>query len=685
MENPLLSSSLLPSFSSILPEHIEPALKHVIAQNRNDLNELLKNEGHFTWDNLMEPMEIIGDRISKMWSPVSHLHGVAETEELRAAYKACLPILSDYQTELMQNEAFYKAVQSIADSEEYTKLNQAQRKVIDNELRDFKLAGVNLPPAEKARFGEIQKKLSELTTQFAEHLLDATNAWTLHVTDPNALKGLSDELLTMAQQNAQQHDQSGWVFTLEYPCYSTFMKYSENRELRWLMYEAYVTRASDQGPNAGRFDNTAIMDEILKTRHELANLLGFKNFAEYSLATKMADTPDLVLGFLNDLVVKSKAFGEEEIEEIYRYAKEHDGLTQVETWDLPYYTEKLRHTKYALSQEDLRPYFPANKVMEGMFAVVNKLYGLKIIERKEVDTWYPQVQFFEVYNEENNLRGYFYTDLYARPHKREGAWMDDCRGRRRLKDGSIQYPVAFLTCNFNRPLGNKPALLTHEEVLTLFHEFGHCLHHILTQVDYLDVSGINGVAWDAVEFPSQFFEFWCWDKDALELISGHYETGEPMPDIFYNKLIAAKNFQPGMHMLRQLEFSIFDFRIHLEYDPKLGGRVQAILDDVRKNVAVVKASSFNRFQHSFSHIFAGGYAAGYYSYKWAEVLSSDAFSKFEERGVFDQKTGREFLHNILEQGGTREPMELFIAFRGRKPSIEPLLRHNGLLSIEDNK
>lgn len=685
MENPLLSPSLLPSFSHILPEHIEPALKQVISQNRAQLNEMLSQSGPFTWDNLMAPFEEMNDKLAKMWSPVSHMHAVVETEGLRAAYKACLPFLTEYHTELMQNERLYKAIQSIADSPEYAKLNQAQRKIIDNELRDFRLAGVNLSPADKVKFGELQKQLSQLSTQFSEHLLDATHAWTLHVTDKSSLKGLSDEVLAAAEQAAQQAGKSGWVFTLEYPVYAALMKYLENRELRKSMYEAYVTRASDQGPFAGRWDNSSLIDAILKVRHEMANLLGFKNFAEYSLATKMAHTPQQVMGFLNDLVAKSKSFGEQEIQALYDFAKQRDGITDIAAWDLPFYTERMREVKYALSQEDLRPYFPINKVLPGMFAIVNKLYGLRIVERKDVDTWYPQVQFFEIYDEKNNLRGFFYTDLYARPHKRDGAWMDDCRMRRRLADESIQYPVAFLTCNFNRPVGSKPALLTHEEVLTLFHEFGHCLHHLLTLVDYAGVSGINGVAWDAVEFPSQFFEFWCWDKEALKLISGQYETGEPLPDALYNKLIAARDFQAGMHMLRQLEFAIFDFRVHLEYDPEQSSQVQKILNDVRSQVAVVKTPSFNRFQQSFSHIFAGGYAAGYYSYKWAEVLSSDGFSKFEEKGVFDKTTGREFLHHILEQGGTREPMDLFIAFRGREPMIDPLLRHSGLIVSKEKK
>lgn len=679
MENPLLSPSLLPSFSSILPEHIEPALTQVIAQNRAQLSAILA-DGPFTWDNLMIPLDDMGDRLSKMWAPVSHMHAVVENEGIRAAYNICLPILTEYHTELMQNETLYRAIQSLADSPEFAKLNSAQRKVITNELRDFKLSGVSLPTADKVRFGELQKQLSVLTTHFGENLLDATHAWRLHITDENSLKGLTEDTIKVAAQAAQQHGEAGWIFPLDYPVYASIMKYLENRELRWLMYEAYTTRASDEGPHAKRWDNTQIMEDILKTRHELANLLGFANFAEYSLATKMADTPELVLGFLHDLVTRSKSYGEQEIQELTEFAKQTDGLESLEAWDLAYYTEKLRQTKYSLSQEDLRPYFPVNKVLAGMFEVMNKLFGIKIIEKHEVDTWHPQVQFFEVYDEKNALRGYFYIDLFTRSHKRDGAWMDDCRVRRRLSDGTIQYPVAFLTCNFNRPLENRPALLTHDEVLTLFHEFGHTLHHILTQVNYPSVAGINGVAWDAVEFPSQFFEFWCWDKEATALMSGHYETGAPLPDVLFNKMLAAKNFQSGMHMLRQLEFSLFDFRVHLEYNPTLGGRVQTILDEVRREVSVIKSPTFNRFQHSFTHVFAGGYAAGYYSYKWAEVLSSDAFAKFEENGIFDRATGQQFMQTILEKGGTREPMELFVEFRGRKPTIDALLRHSGLLN-----
>ncbi|HLB58266.1 MAG TPA: M3 family metallopeptidase, partial [Gammaproteobacteria bacterium] len=547
-----------------------------------------------------------------------------------------------------------------------------------NERRDFQLAGVDLPTTEKARLGELQKQLSKLSTKFSENVLDATHAWTLHVTDPDALRGLPEQTLKIAAQTAEERGFQGWILTLDYPIYSTVMKYLDNRELRWLMYEAYVTRASDQGPNAGRFDNTKVMEDIMRTRREIAQLLKFNNFADYSLATKMASSSERVLTFLTNLVEKSKPTAKQEMNELQDFAKSTDNIEQLEAWDLAYYTEKLREKNYALSQEDLRPYFPINKVLPGMFAVINKLYGLKIVERYGVDTWHPHVQFFEVYDEHDQLRGSFYTDLYARPHKRDGAWMDDCRGRRQLADGSIQLPIAFLTCNFTHPINNKPTLLTHEDVQTLFHEFGHCLHHIVTKMDYAPIAGINGVAWDAVEFPSQFFEFWCFEKEALALFSAHVETGESLPDTLYNKLTAAKNFQPGMHMLRQLEFALFDFRLHVDYQSVNSPQVQLILDDVRQCVSVIPTPRFNRFQHSFSHIFAGGYAAGYYSYKWAEVLSSDAFSLFEEKGIFDRATGQRFLETILEQGGVREPMELFIAFRGREPTIDALLRYNGL-------
>jgi oligopeptidase A len=577
----------------------------------------------------------------------------------------------------MQNETLYHTIQKIAESPEYQTLSLAEKKLIDNSLRDFRLTGVHLPAADKARLGELQKKLNHLSTKFSENLLDATHAWDLHMTDPSMLMGLPPQIIQMAEQNAKQRNLEGYVFTLDHATYSVVMKNLHHREFRWLMYQAYVTRASDQGPNAGRFDNTSIMNEILKERNEFANILGFNNYVEYSLTTKMAESPELVLNFLNDLVLRSKNASLKEIEELQDFAKNIDAISPLEAWDVAYYSEKLREAKFAYSEEDIRPYFPINKVLSGMFTVVNKLYGLTIKERTDVDIWHPGVQFFEVYDRNQQLRGYFYTDLYARPHKREGAWMDECRGRRQLSDGSIQLPIAFLTCNFSRPLDDKPALLMFDDVVTLFHEFGHCLHHMMTQVDRAAVAGINGVPWDAVEFPSQFFEFWCYEKEVLNFISSHFETGETLPDAMYQKIQAAKNFHAGLQMLLQLEFALFDFRIHLEYQPGIKNFIQHTLNDVRANVSVYKTPVFNRFQHSFSHIFSGGYAAGYYSYKWAEVLSADAFSKFEEKGIFDVTTGQEFLH-ILESGGVKNPMDLYVEFRGRKPTVDALLKYSGL-------
>lgn len=677
MENPLLSIKTLPNFSSILPEHIEPAVKEMINRNRSWLNEILNQSQSFEWDNLFSSLEEMHDQLSKMWSPVSHLHAVAETEELRNIYNICLPLLTEYHTETLQNETLFKAIKSFSDSH-YDQLHYDQKKLLDNELRDFKLAGVHLPPVEKARYAELQKQLCSLTTQFGENLLDATQGWSLHITDPNAIKGIPSIGLELAEQNAKNQGKKGWIFTLDYPSYSIVMKYMANRELRWLMYEAYSTRASDQGPNAGKWDNTQIMNQIVSTRHELAQILGFKNYAEYSLATKMAKNPDQVLQFLYDLVKQAKSTAEQEIQELTQFAKELDRIDHLEAWDLAYYSEKMREKQFTISQEELRPYFPIDKVLVGMFTVVNKLFGITINENKNIDTWHPQVQYFEIFDKQGKMQGSFYTDLYARLHKREGAWMDECRVHRQLPNGELQLPVAFLTCNFTRPFGNKPAYLTHDEVLTLFHEFGHCLHHLLTHVKYASISGINGVPWDAVEFPSQFLEFWCWEKETLALISSHETTGEPLPDALFTKLNAIKNFQSGLQMLRQLEFALFDFRLHLEFDTTKGAQIQKILDDVRKQVSVVPTPTFNRFQHSFSHVFSGSYAAGYYSYKWAEVLSSDAYSLFEEKGIFNKEVGESFKKNILEQGGSRDPMELFVAFRGREPKIDALLRHSGL-------
>jgi len=678
MSNPLLELDGLPPFSQIKPEHIEPAIEALIAEGRKAVTDLLAATDQYTWDNLVQPLEETEDRLGRAWSPVSHMNSVVNSDELREAYNACLAKLSEYGTEMGQHEGLCAAFKQIKEGPDYDSLDVAQKKIIDNALRDFRLSGIDLPADKKTRYKEIQQELSALTSKFGENLLDATNAWKIQITDEARLQGLPESALGMAKQIAQREELEGWVFNLEFPSYLPVMTYADDRELRREVYTAFVTRASDEGPHAGQWDNSPLMEQILALRHEKSQMLGFANYAEYSLATKMAQDTDQVLSFLTDLAERALPIARQELDEVRSYAKELDGLAVLESWDVTYYSEKLQQHKYAISQEELKPYFPEDKVLSGMFAVVERLYGMKISERQGVDAWHEDVRFFDIHDDKGELRGSFYFDLYARPNKRGGAWMDDCIGRM-VTDGKVQTPVAYLTCNFSSPIGDDPALFTHDEVLTMFHEFGHGLHHMLTQVDYLSVAGISGVAWDAVELPSQFMENWCWQKEALDVIAGHFKTNEPLPDELFDKMIAAKNFQSAMQMVRQLEFSLFDFRLHLEYAPAHGGRVYDILEEVRSQVAVMRPPSFNRFPHSFSHIFAGGYAAGYYSYKWAEVLSADAFAAFEENGIFDRETGLRFLSAVLEQGGSREPMDLFVEFRGREPSIDALLRHSGLL------
>ncbi len=678
MTNPLLENNALPAFSEIKPEYVEPALNLVLEQAKQTVEALLTNQQQPTWQSLVLPMEALDASIDKVWSPVSHLNSVMNSDGLRVAYNACLPKLSQFGTELGQNEDLYKAYNALANSPEYERLDVAQKKVIDNGLRDFRLSGVELSQAERDKFKQISQKLTELTAKFEENLMDATHAWKKHITDEALLSGLPNSTKAMAAQFAQRDKLDGWLFTLDFPSYMPVMSYADDRDFREEMYTAFATKASDQGPHAGQWDNTQIMADILKLRHELAQLIGFENHAERSLATKMAQSPQQVLDFLSDLATRSKSIAEQEFAELKAYAhQQNPDINELEAWDVTYFAEKLRQQRYSISQEELKPYFPENKVVSGLFAVVNRLYGLDIKERKDIDVWHNDVRFFDIFDGNGELRGQFYLDLYARNHKRGGAWMDECHVRRQTEEG-IQTPVAFLTCNFSEPVGDKPALFSHDEVTTLFHEFGHGLHHMLTKIHHAGVSGINGVAWDAVELPSQFMENWAWEREALDLISGHFETGEVLPQDLFDKMIAARNFQSAMVMLRQLEFSLFDFRLHLEFNPEQENQVDMILAEVREQVAVVKPPKFNRFAHSFSHIFAGGYAAGYYSYKWAEVLSADAFSKFEENGIFDRATGLEFLESILEQGGSREPMELFIQFRGREPEIDALLRHSGI-------
>ncbi len=691
MTNPLLPQTVknidLPAFSKIKAEHIKPAVEQSIADCKKVIEEVLSNpsnQNNFTWQNLVTPLDEVDDILSKLFSPVSHMNSVVSTDALREAYESCLPLLSEYGTFVGQHQGLYQAYQNLKDSEAFVTLTTAQQKVITNALRDFKLSGIALKDEDKKRYGEIVTRLSELSSTFSNNVLDATHAFSVNISDKNELTGLPESALAAAQALAVSKEQQGYLFTLDIPSYLPVMMYCDNQSLREKLYRAFVTRASDQGPNAGEFDNSDIMNQLLALRHELANLLDFDNYAEHSIATKMANTTDEVMAFLENLAVKSKHQGEQDYKELKDFVESEHSQTfsenvKLQAWDLAYYSEKLKQNRYAISDEQLRPYFPENRVVNGLFEVVHRLFGLTIKQREGVDVWHKNVKFYDVFAKDGELRGSFYLDLYAREKKRGGAWMDECVGRRVMENGDIQHPVAYLTCNFNGPVGDKPALFTHDEVVTLFHEFGHGIHHMLTQVDASSVAGINGVPWDAVELPSQFLENWCWQNEALSFISGHYETGEPLPQALLDKMLAAKNFQSAMQMLRQLEFSIFDFTMHASYNSDAkDDHIQQVLNKVREQYSVVKAPEFNRFQHGFSHIFGGGYAAGYYSYKWAEVLSADAFSLFEQQGVFNKDTGQSFLTNILEKGGSEEPSELFKNFRGRAPEIDALLRHCGI-------
>ncbi|HOW76771.1 MAG TPA: oligopeptidase A [Candidatus Competibacteraceae bacterium] len=677
MTNPLLTAIDLPSYAAIQPEHVEPAIDSLLAANRTAIEQLLAASAEPTWENLIQPLEELDDRLNRAWSPVNHLHSVQDSAALRAAYNACLPKLSAYHTELGQHQGLYQAYQHIANGPEYARLDAAQRKVIDDALRDFRLSGVTLPPEQRTRYKDIQQELASLSARFAENVLDATQAWTKLVTDEAQLAGLPESARALARQTAEQRGLDGWLLTLELPSYLPVLNYADDRELRWELYSAYCTRASEQGPNAGQWDNGPVMERILALRHELAQLLGFRDYSEDSLATKMADSPNQVLDFLNDLAHRAKPQAQREFAELQDFAREQFNAPELEAWDIGYYAEKLRQHRYQLSQEELRPYFPITRVLPGLFTVAERLFGVTIRPLEGVETWHPDVLVYEIVDSAGTQCGRFYLDLYARAHKRGGAWMDGCLARRRLGD-TVRTPAAYLVCNFTPPVGDDPALLTHSEVLTMFHEFGHGLHHLLTTVDYLPVAGIHGVEWDAVELPSQFLENWCWSREALDGLAGHYQTGEPLPDELYQRMLAAKHFQAGLFLARQLEFGLFDFRLHRDYDPARGGRVLEILHAVRQQVAVIIPPDYNRFPNAFTHIFSGGYAAGYYSYKWAEVLSADAFSAFEEHGIFDTATGTRFRESILEVGGSRPALDSFVEFRGREPQIESLLRLSGI-------
>jgi oligopeptidase A len=688
-QNPLLQVAEggdLPAFDRILPEHAQPAIEALLARNRAELAALLATATAPDWENFVEPLEEMGDRLSRAWSAVSHLWGVRNTEGWRAAYNACLPKITEYGLELSQSVPLFQAYEKLSRHPDFADESAARRKAVADALRDFRLSGVALPPADKERFKQLSMRMSELQTKFEEHLVDATQSWTLHLTDETRLAGMTESGRGQAAQRARGKGLEGWLLTLDFPSYDAVITYADDRALRAQLYEAYATRASDQGPQAGRHDNTALMTEILALRHEEARLLGFASFAELSLETKMAESPHDVEKFLLDLARPARARAQAELDELRAFAQRLGGPADLQPWDVAYYAEKLKQEKLGLSDDALRPYFPAPQVLEGMLGLAGRLYGVSFEPVPTVPVWHPDVIAYALKDARGKRFAWFYLDPYARDDKRGGAWMDECRMRRWTPAG-LQDPAAFLTCNFAPALPGQPALLTHDEVLTLFHEFGHGLQHLLTRVDVAAVSGIHGVEWDAVELPSQFMENWCYTRETLRGFARHYKTGEPLPDDLLAKLQASRTFHTGLATVRQIEFALFDLRLHRDYDPLVRARsveeaVKAIyeaLDRVRDEVSVLRPPGWHRFPHSFSHIFAGGYAAGYYSYKWAEVLSADAFAAFEEEGLFNPAVSHRFRDTVLAQGGSRPAMELFVEFRGRKPEIAALLKQDGLL------
>lgn len=676
MTNPLLAPAELPRFSAIEASHAEPAIREVIDRNKAAIEALLASHQPATWETVLQPIEALEDELARVWAPVSHINAVVNSEELRAAYNACLPLLSEYNTWLGQHEGLFRAYREVFDSASFASLTPAQQRSVEIALRDFRLAGVALAAGKKRDYAELRQRLSRLGARFSENVLDATDAWSKGVTETE-LSGLPASSLDSARDAAAARGKDGLLLTLDMPMYLAVMTYCDDSSLRREMYTAFATRASEQGPDADRWDNSAIIRETLDCRLALARLLGFDNYAELSLATKMARDVDEVVRFLTDMADRAKPRAKQEWQELADFAKARLGFEQLEAWDVAYCSEKLRQHRFAVSQEEIRPYLPVPRVLSGLFTLVNRLYGVEVVEIPEVDSYHPDVQLFEI-RRDGAAVARFYLDLYARSGKRGGAWMGNYSTRRTLAGDGLQLPVAWLVCNFSAPSGGSPSLLTHDEMTTLFHEFGHGLHHMLTAQTVASVSGINGVEWDAVELPSQFLENWCWEAEALGFISGHVETGAPLPAELLDRLLAARTFQAAMQTVRQLEFSLFDFRLHLEWGRQDFDSVQSLLDAVREDVAVLQPPTWNRFQNSFSHIFAGGYAAGYYSYKWAEVLSADAYSRFEEEGIFNATTGADFLREVLEAGGSRDALATFRAFRGRDPDIRALLRHSGI-------
>jgi oligopeptidase A len=675
MSNPLLDFSGLPRFPEFRPELVGPAVEQLLADNRALVRRLEADAGEPTWDEFVQPLDDANECLSRAWGQVAHLNAVMNSPELREVYNANLPKITEYYTELSQNQVLFEKFKRLRGGAEFESLSAARRQIVEHELRDFRLGGAELPPEKRARFKQVQEDLAALSSKFSDNLLDATNHFKLYVDKREELEGIPADVLETAAKGADEDGYRGWKFTLHMPSYLPVMQYAENRALRETMYRAYVTRASDLGGNP-EWDNTAVMTRILALREEEARLLGYRNYAEVSLVPKMAGAPAQVLEFLHDLARRSKPFAERDLAELRAFAASELGLAKLEAWDLAYASEKLRLQRYAFSDQEVKQYFPETTVLPGMFGLVEKLYGL-IIARTDAPVWHPDVKFFRISDQAGRTVGEFYLDLYARPSKRGGAWMDDAITRRHTGAG-IQSPVAYLNCNFSGPVGAKPALFTHDEGITLFHEFGHGLHHLLTQAEDLGVSGINGVEWDAVELPSQFMENFTWEWEVLAPMTSHADTAERLPRALFDKMLAAKNFQSGMQAVRQIEFALFDMLLHSDFDPQGQKTVLELAEEVRREVAVVLPPAFNRFPHSFSHIFAGGYAAGYYSYKWAEVLSADAYSLFEEEGVTNPATGKRFWNEVLAVGGSRPALESFVAFRGREPRIDALLRHNGM-------
>ncbi|HST27922.1 MAG TPA: M3 family metallopeptidase [Rudaea sp.] len=677
--NPLLDDSTLPRFGAIEPEHVRPAVDAMLADYRARIDALIADPAPRTFANTMLPQEALEHRSERVWSPVSHLHAVKDSDALRAVFAPAEEALSDFGAELGQNRELYAAVKAVADGAGFSALPRAAKTLVEHSLRDFRLSGVALEEPARSRFRDISNALTRLATEFEEAVLDATQAWTEKV-GADALAGLPETDRALMREAAREAGSDGYLVTLKPPSVQAVLTYADDRALRERVYTAYHTRASDQGPQAGRFDNSARIGEILALRHEAARLLGFANAAEESLATKMAATPARVLNFLHDLVRRAKPVAMRELAELREFAKVELAIADLQPWDVGYASEKLRQSKFSLSEEDLKPYFPLPRVMDGLFAIVARVFGVTLRERAGVETWHPDVRFYDVLDAEGRIFAGCYVDLYARTGKRGGAWMDVCRSRFRNGDATHP-PIAYLTCNFPPPTADRPSLLAHDEVTTLFHEFGHGLHHLLTEVDYPSVAGIDGVEWDAVELPSQFMENFCWQREALALFARHWQTGVALPDELFARMLAARHFHAGLFLVRQLEFALLDFRLHLEYDPAHGARVLELLTDVRREVAVLQPPAWQRMPHSFTHIFAGGYAAGYYSYLWAELLSADAFARFEEAGIFDAATGASFRDCILAVGGSRPALESFVEFRGREPRADALLRSYGLAQL----